>query len=151
MEFNFAEGAILLGILLVTAEVLLLRLSTVVLLFAGVSLILSGTLIFLDMVHVRPLYILFFNVLFTVLFSFIFWGPLKRVQRKVKVATIDTQFQKKEFILDADVNMVSEFEYRFYGESWKVKSMSPLLKGTTVKVDRVDAGVLWVKEVEESV
>jgi len=149
MESYFPEWMVIVGVLFMTAEALLFRFSTIVLFCTGLALVITGALMFISVLPINLLYGFISSVFFTIVLSLSFWNPLKLMRMRAKTATIDTQFHDKEFILDADVNIVSDFEYRFCGITWKVRSVEPLLKGTLVKIERMEDGVLWVSAIKK--
>lgn len=148
MEQYFAQTFIVSGILLITAAVLLHRATNLIFIFLGVSLILSGSVIALETMIDDWFCASLLGVALTSVLFVIFWKPLKKIQQKTKAIRVDSELHKKQFVLDADVNIISEWEYRHSGMSWKVRSVEPLLKGTLVKIERIEEGVLWVSEIK---
>lgn len=145
-----AQGFIIVGIILVTTEVLVLGLSTFVLLFAGVAMILSGSLMVLELIETSWIWAFSTTTSFTLLLSLLFWKPLKAMQNKVEVSESKTEFSDKEFVLEQDVDINGESQYQYSGIMWQLKSQSEISKGTLVKVDKIEVGVLWVSAVEKS-
>jgi membrane protein implicated in regulation of membrane protease activity len=143
-----AQGFIILGIILITVEVLVLGLSTFVLLFAGLAMILSGGLMLLDLMETSWVWALSATTAFTLLLSLIFWKPLKAMQNKVEVSESKTEFSDKQFVLEQDVDIKGESQYQYSGVQWQLKSHSPIAQGSLVKVDKIEVGVLWVSVIE---
>ena len=148
MEQYFAQTFIVSGVLLIIAAVFLHRTTNLAFVFLGSSFILTGSIIALEMMAENWVNASLLGItLTTVLFS-VFWKPLKRLQQKTKDTHIDVELHKKQFVLDADVNIVSEWEYSHSGISWKVRSVEPLLKGALVRIERIEDGVLWVSAIK---
>lgn len=143
-----AQGFIILGIILITLEVLVLGLSTFVLLFAGLAMILSGGLMLLEVIETSWIWAFSSTAVFTLLFSLIFWKPLKAMQNKVEVSETKTEFSDKQFLLEQDVDIKGESQYQYSGIQWQLKSLEPINKGSLVKVDKMEVGVLWVTLVD---
>ncbi len=143
-----AQGFIILGIILITVEVLVLGLSTFVLLFAGVAMILSGSLMVFGLIETSWIWAFSSTTAFTFLLSILFWKPLKAMQNKVEVSESKTEFSDKEFVLEQDVDIKGESQYQYSGIMWQLKSQNEISKGTLVKVDKIEVGVLWVSEVK---
>ena len=108
-----AQGFIIVGIILVTTEVLVLGLSTFVLLFAGVAMILSGSLMVLELIETSWIWAFSTTTSFTVWLSLLFWKPLKAMQNKVEVSESKTEFSDKEFVLEQDVDSNGESQYQY--------------------------------------
>lgn len=143
-----AQGFIILGIVLITLEVLVLGLSTFVLLFAGIAMILSGGLMLLEIIETSWIWAFSSTTLMTALLSVIFWKPLKAMQNKVEVSETKTEFSDKQFVLEQDVDIKGESQYQYSGVQWQLKSVKPIAKGNLVKVDKIEVGVLWVSAVD---
>ena len=143
-----AQGFIILGIILITVEVLVLGLSTFVLLFAGVAMILSGSLMVFELIETSWIWAFSATTAFTFLLSVLCWKPLKAMQNKVEVSESKTEFSDKEFVLEHDVDINGESQYQYSGIMWQLKSQNEISKGTLVKVDKIEVGVLWVSEVK---
>ncbi|WP_438462800.1 NfeD family protein [Marinomonas sp. PE14-40] len=143
-----AQGFIILGIILITVEVLVLGLSTFVLLFAGVAMILSGSLMVFELIETSWIWAFSSTTAITFLLSVLFWKPLKAMQNKVEVSESKTEFNDKEFVLEQNVDIKGESQYQYSGIMWQLKSQHEISKGTLVKVDKIEVGVLWVSEVD---
>ena len=143
-----AQGFIILGIILITVEVLVLGLSTFVLLFAGVAMILSGSLMVFELIETSWIWAFSSTTAITFLLSVLFWRPLKAMQNKVEASESKTEFSDKEFVLEQDVDIKGESQYQYSGIMWQLKSQHEISKGTLVKVDKIEVGVLWVSEVD---
>ena len=143
-----AQGFIILGIILITVEVLVLGLSTFVLLFAGVAMILSGSLMAFHLIETSWIWAFSSTTLLTFLLSVLFWKPLKAMQNKVDDKETKTEFSDKQFVLEQDVDIKGESQYQYSGVQWQLKSQQSIVKGTLVKVDKIEVGVLWVSEAD---
>lgn len=149
IETHIAEGLMIAGIILLIVEMLVLGFSTFILLFLGLSFFLSGLLMSIGVVPEGVISALWMNSIFTILIAAILWGPLKRMQKhEGKPGEIKSDFIGQELILKNDVDLNGKTQYSYSGVSWKLKSKTPLAKGTHVRVVRADVGVLWVEAVQ---
>ena len=60
---------------------------------------------------------------------------------------INNDFADILFVLDDDLNSDNVVTHQYSGIEWKIKSNTPLEKGTQVKVVKKEVGVLWVEAV----
>lgn len=148
MEQYVAQAFIVSGVLLIIAAILFHRVANLVFLFLGMGLIFAGSVVaFEALLQKAWLCAVALGVILTGGLAIAFWGPLKAMQEKTKNSHLDSELHTKQFVLDADVNISSEWEYRHSGINWKVKSVEPLLKGTLVRIERIENGVLWVSAI----
>ncbi|KEY91310.1 membrane protein [Candidatus Photodesmus blepharus] len=137
---------IIVGIILIIIEVALLGESAFIFLFTGISMIFSGVLMGFNFIETNWLWAFSLTTAFTVLLLLIFWKPLKKIQNKVEKSEDKTDFYNKEFILEEYVDMQSESKYHYSGIQWNLKSFHPIEKGTLVKIDKIEVGIIWIKE-----
>jgi inner membrane protein len=145
MEY-FSQLLIVIGILLIIAELTIFGLATFVLLFLGVSLIVNGSLMYFNVLESTWLVALWSNALLTFVLALLFWKPLKRFQNQTEKVEGQSDFSDKEFTLEADVDKRGLTEYQYSGVMWMLKSHEPIEAGTLVKVSKIDVGVIWVEK-----
>ncbi|TBR37567.1 hypothetical protein CBF23_014325 [Marinomonas agarivorans] len=147
MEQYVAHAFIVSGVLLIVAAILFHRVANLVFLFLGIGFIFSGSVVLLETMIETWVCAFLLGVIFIGGLIIVFWKPLKDIQEKTKHSHIDSELHQKQFVLDADVNITSEWEYHHSGINWKVKSVEPLLKGTLVRIERIENGTLWVSAI----
>jgi membrane protein implicated in regulation of membrane protease activity len=142
---NIAQTLIVVGIIALIIEVVILGFATFVLFFLGLSLILSGGLMYAGLIEQNWLNALWINAVLTFLLSLSLWKPLKRMQENVEPHDVKNDFAEIEFILSDDVHNNSNVQYAYSGIHWQLKSNTPIAKGTMVKVVKKEVGVLWIE------
>jgi inner membrane protein len=144
---NLPESLMIIGFFALIIEVVILGFATFVLFFVGLSLILSGGLMYLGLVPDNWLTALWLNALITFALALSLWKPLKKLQSQTEPKEITNDFADILFVLDADINNENVVTHQYSGIEWKIKSNAPLEKGTQVKVVKKEVGVLWVEAV----
>lgn len=137
------------GILALIVEVAILGFASLVLFFLGLSLVVSGLLMLVGLLPETPTSALWSNAALTCGFALALWRPLKRLQNEQQITPVNSDFARDAFVLEQDVDLSGNSSHRYSGIDWKLKSQQPLAAGTTVKVIRVDVGVLWVEALEQ--
>ena len=136
------------GIAVLIIEAVILGFSTFVLLFLGLSLLLTGLGMKVGLLDATYVTALWSNSLLTSVLAFTLWKPLRRMQSKVEVQNIDSDFAQETFVLTNDVDIRGETKHIYSGVPWKLKSHKPIASGTTVKVVKTEVGVMWVEALE---
>ena len=144
-----SESLIAIGIALLVIEVAILGFATFVLLFMGLSLVLTGVLMLVGVLDSTYITALWSNTIVTGVLAALLWKPLKQSQNKTSGEKTISNTIQHEFVLEADTNNQSQGTHKYSGIQWKVKSQQPINQGTLVKVVKADVGVLWVEEVSE--
>lgn len=149
MEFfrteNIAEILMVLGIAALIVEVAVLGFATFVLLFLGISLLLTGLAMNIGLLEASLMTALWSNTLLTGVLAVMLWKPLRRMQNKVDHKDIDSDFADQSFVLTGDVDMRGETSHSYSGVQWKLKSQQLIPAGTLVKVVKTEVGVMWVE------
>ena len=144
---NIAQTLVIAGIVALIIEVVILGFATFVLLFLGLSLVLSGSMMYAELITPSWLNALWVNAVLTFLLALLLWKPLKRMQNNVESSDVKSDFAEIEFALSDDVNQNSTVHYAYSGIQWQLKSQSPITKGTMVKVIKKEVGVLWIEPI----
>ncbi|WP_376866284.1 NfeD family protein [Bacterioplanoides pacificum] len=144
---NMAEILMILGIAALIIEVAVLGFATFVLLFLGISLLLTGIAMNAGLLEASVMTALWSNTLVTAVLAVTLWKPLSRLQNNVEHKAVDSDFADQTFILEQDVDSRGEAQRNYSGVRWKLKSRQPLAAGTEVKVVRTEVGVMWVEAV----
>ncbi|CAH9050185.1 hypothetical protein PSECIP111951_00139 [Pseudoalteromonas holothuriae] len=142
---NLPQTLIIVGIFALIIEVAVLGFATFFLLFLGLSLVLSGTMMYAGLLANDWMTALWVNAILTFVLALVLWKPLKRLQQSSNDEEISNDFADIDFILSDDLNDNSQVFYAYSGIQWQLKSDQPLSKGTRVKVVKKEVGVMWVK------
>ncbi|CAM4204802.1 NfeD family protein [Pseudoalteromonas byunsanensis] len=144
---NLAQSLIIVGILALVIEVAVLGFATFVLLFLGLSLIFSGTMMYAGLLSEDWLSALWVNAVLTFVLALILWKPLLRLQQSSSEKALGSDFADIDFVLEADLNAEHKQYHSYSGIQWQLKSEQPISKGTRVKVVKKEVGVMWVKAI----
>jgi membrane protein implicated in regulation of membrane protease activity len=139
---------LIVGIAILIIEAVILGFSTFVLLFLGLSLVLTGVGMKAGILDATYVTALWSNSLVTSVLAFTLWKPLRNMQSKVEVQDIESDFAQETFVVSSDVDIRGETKHIYSGVPWKLKSHKPIASGTTVKVVKTEVGVMWVEALE---
>ncbi|SEG25595.1 NfeD family protein [Marinobacterium lutimaris] len=150
MEFlasYLIEALAVLGIALLAIEVWVLGVSTLVLLFAGIALLLTSLSMYVGWIPDTWQWALIATTGFTVVTGLILWPIFKRIQR---TSASDHKAVKSDlighsFYLPEDTSLQQPTTYRFSGVNWKLISQETLTKGTLVEVVDLQVGELFIR------
>ncbi|UXH99917.1 NfeD family protein [Photobacterium sp. TY1-4] len=148
MEFiteHLPQVLMILGVLALITEVAVLGMSTFILLFLGLSLLITGILMNVAVLDSTLTTALWSNTLLTAALAIVLWKPLKQMQDSKGAKEIQSDFAELTFTLESDVDDRGLTQYAYSGISWKLKSRQPLAAGTQVKVVKKEVGVMWVE------
>lgn len=144
---NLPESLMVAGILALIIEIAVLGFSTFILLFFGVSLVITGLVMKFGLLPETATAAFFANAILTAVMALGLWKPMKKLQEKVEPQQATGDFARDRFILEQDVDIQGKSSRRYSGIDWKLKSEQPIAAGTEVEVVRVEVGVQWVKAV----
>ncbi|QTH73645.1 NfeD family protein [Pseudoalteromonas xiamenensis] len=148
---NLWESIAIIGIVALCIEILVFGFATFILLFLGLSCLISALSMYLGLVNESWEVALTFNAVVTVVLALLLWKPLERMQNKQDLTAVKSDFANIEFQLVEDVEPNSDnVTFSYSGISWKLKSTQPLLKGQFVRVTKKDVGIFWVMPVEKT-
>lgn len=134
------------GVLLMVIDVIVMGFTTFVLtIFAG-ALILSGTIMWAGFIPATLASALVSNILLTSALAALLWKPLKKLQNQTETTDVSNDFTNLTFNLEDDVDINGSSSYKYSGINWKLKSVNPILAGTTVCVVKTEVGVMWIEE-----
>lgn len=143
---NLAEVLIAAGIAALIIEVALFGFATFILFLIGASLLITGLAMLLGILPASMDAALWGNAILMAVLAVALWKPLHRLQGKNTSKKITNDFASEPFVVEQDVDMQGLTERMYSGVRWKIKSETPITKGTLVEVTKVDVGVLWVQE-----
>ena len=142
---HIPESLVALGLVLLAIEVAVLGFSTFILFFLGISLVLTGSAIWLGMLPDTWASIILANAILTSILSFVLWQPLKKMQGQTDDKLVTSDFVGVRFCVDSDVSSQVPAQHKYSGIMWQVKSAEVIPAGTEVEIIRAEVGVLWVK------
>lgn len=145
---DIPQALVVVGILILIIEVLALGFATFILTFLGISMITTGGLMYLGLLDETWEVALWVIAILTPLSGLILWKPLKNLQSQSSNEQVNSDFASEiEFELEGDVDMKGLTTYRYSGVEWKLKSQTPISKGSLVRVVKKDVGTMWVEAV----
>ncbi|MBX2836232.1 MAG: NfeD family protein [Gammaproteobacteria bacterium] len=157
MNAHIGTTWFILGCVLLALEALVLGLSTVVLLFAGLAAVLTGILMWVGLVPESwAAGIAVFTVSSAALAALL-WKPFKKLQSEsFQEEDKSSDFIGLEFKLDSTISRNQDGKYRYSGIEWRVEldnesQDSELVAGERVEVSGLSAGVLRVVKAQAAV
>lgn len=145
---NIAQSLVISGLLILIIDAMALGFATFILTFFGIALMLTGILMYADVIPQTWNAAFWSAAIITPIIGAILWKPLKRLQNHVSKESVNSDFAELEFELENDVDSKGLTLFRYSGVDWKLKSQQPIVKGTQVRVVKKDVGTMWVEAVE---
>ncbi|RDL45182.1 NfeD family protein [Marinomonas piezotolerans] len=142
------EALAILGLVLLAIEVLVLGISTFVLLFAGLGLLLTSLSMYMEWIPTTWQWALIATTIFTLLTSIVLWPIMKRAQQTSEHKTVNSDLIGHTFVLPEDVAPDKQVTYRFSGIEWRLISSEPIAKSTQVEVVNLQVGELFIQAKE---
>ena len=143
---NLSNVLIAAGIGALIVDMVFFGFGTFILIFLGFSLLISGIAMLIGVLPSTMDAALWSNAILTTILAVVLWKPLRRFQNKNGSKQITSDFASDPFVLQQDVDRQGLAERMYSGVRWKLKSETPISKGTLVVVTKVEVGVLWVEE-----
>lgn len=148
---HFAEVMMALGVFLLALEVGVFGFATLILLFIGLAVFVSGLMMQFGWLNETVNTALWSSSLLSFGFALVLWKPLHLLQNRSQAQSLESDFARLTFRLSGDVDMASEdVVYPYSGIQWKVKSEKPLKQGKMVRVVKTEVSVFWVEAVESN-
>lgn len=144
---NLPQFLVMVGLFLLAIEILVLGFSTFVLFFVGIAAVVSGALMYLNLVESTVPYALLLIAGFTLLSAALFWKPLKQMQQHTEHTQVNSDLIGYEFVLEQDVSQQSLGSHHYSGIQWKVVADEEISMGTKVRVTGLQVGLLEVSRV----
>ncbi len=143
---SIQECLLIIGVLLLVVEVIFFGFSTFFLFFLGLSCVITGLLMFISIIPESTVSAFSFVSIFSVLLAAGLWKNLKKLQNSEANTEIQVGLIGHKFELTSDLSPSKLLKYRYSGVDWIVKSSEEINAGQTVKVIRLEVGVLLVKK-----
>lgn len=141
---SIQEGLLIMGVLLLVVEVIFFGFATFFLLFIGISCLIAGLLMSFSVIPDTALSALSSVSVFSIIIAFGFWKPLRKLQKPDDNNEIEVGLVGHKFILTSDVSPNKSIDYKYSGVNWIVKSLEEIDAGQSVKVIKLEVGVLLV-------
>lgn len=141
---SIQEGLLIMGVLLLVVEVMFFGFATFFLLFIGISCLIAGLLMSFSVIPDTALSALSSVSVFSIIIAFGFWKPLRKLQKPDDNNEIEVGLVGHKFILTSDVSPNKSIDYKYSGVNWIVKSLEEIDAGQSVKVIKLEVGVLLV-------
>lgn len=147
---HFSQVMMALGIFLLVLEVAVFGFATLILLFIGLAIFLSGLMMQFDWIDATVNMALWSSSLLAIGLALVLWKPFRYLQNSSPTQSIESDFARLTFRLSGDVDMASDnVKYSYSGIEWKVKSKKPLKQGQLVRVVKTEVSVFWVEAIDE--
>lgn len=148
---HFSQVMMALGIFLLVLEVAVFGFATLILLFIGLAIFLSGLMMQLGWLNETVNTALWSSSLLSIGLALVLWKPFRLLQNSSPTQSMESDFARLTFRLSGDVDMASDnVVYPYSGIEWKVKSEKPLKQGQLVRVVKTEVSVFWVEAVDET-
>jgi inner membrane protein len=141
---NLLEVLVFLGLGLLAVEVLIFGLGTFVLFFIGLAAVLTGLLMYLNIIPENAVNGLVSVAVLTCALALGLWKPLKKMQNNVEHKTPQSDLIGHSFVLEGDISSTQNIIHSYSGIDWKVKSEAALAAGTEVEVVKTEVGEFTV-------
>lgn len=144
---NLTEGLLIIGLLLLILEIAVLGFSTFILLFIGLSSLITAGLFHFGLFEPSVLTALLSISVLSAFSAVVLWKPLKKMQSNVDTSKAKSDLVGHQFILAEPVSTTENPNYRYSGIDWKLISTENLAAGTKVEVVIAEVGVFHIKAV----
>lgn len=148
---NQATVWFVLGFVLLAIELIAFGFAIGVLLFGGLGALLTGLIVWLNIIPDSFMVSVACFALSTALITVILWKPLKKLQSGSELGNDrSSDLIGHTFTLDSDVSTGAHGNHKFSGINWRVEPSEELPPetieaGTKVKVAAVSVGVFFVE------
>ncbi|MFC3096064.1 NfeD family protein [Alteromonas sediminis] len=146
---NLANYLIIAGLIILAVEILLLGLSTFVLTFFGLSLLITGVLVMADGISPTLMAATTSVAVLSALLAIVLWKPMKSLQNKTERKQAQSDLIGYRFELDSTLSPTKPGSVTYSGITWKVVSDSMIPAGTEVETIEVKVGQWKVKAVDD--
>ncbi|MPW31210.1 NfeD family protein [Agarivorans sp. B2Z047] len=138
------------GIILLAIEVVIIGFATFILFFIGLSLVITGSLVWLNVLPETWNSILLANAVMSSLLAGVLWKPMRKLQNTADNKQVSSDFDGHRFFCEQDIDKRGLSSYKHSGISWTLKSEQTIAAGSEVEVIRAEVGTFWVEAVEPS-
>ena len=136
---------LIVGILLLVAEIIFFGFATFVLFFVGISMLLVGAAMTIGLLPTDLMTAIFSVSIIAIVSAAVLWKYLKRLQSTKWNKKIEVGLVGYEFKLDVDIIPDKSVKHFYSGIEWDVISEDRIKKNTPLRVIQVEVGKLTVK------
>lgn len=145
VQEHLSEWLVALGLLLLVIEIAILGFSTFVLFYVGIATVITGSLMFIGILPESILYALVTIAVLSGVLAAVLWKPLKKMQSQTEAPKAESDLIGLEFDAPAELGNHKTASYRFSGIEWQLKAKQEIPAGSTVKVVKVEVGIMHVE------
>ena len=138
---------LIIGILLLVAEIIFFGFATFVLFFVGIAMLIVGAAMSIGILPVDLMTAILSVSILALVSAAVLWKYLKKLQKTKGDKKIEVGLVGYEFKLNVDIDSNKSVKHSYSGIEWDVISEEKIKKGTTLKVVQVEVGKLFVKSI----
>ena len=136
---------LIVGILLLVAEIIFFGFATFVLFFVGIAMLIVGAAMTIGLLPTDLMTAIFSVSILAIVSAAVLWKYLKRLQSTKWNKKIEVGLVGYEFKLDVDIGPDKSVKHFYSGIEWDVISEDKIKKNTPLRVILVEVGKLTVK------
>ena len=136
---------LIVGILLLVAEIIFFGFATFVLFFVGIAMLIVGAAMTIGLLPTDLMTAIFSVSILAIVSAAVLWKYLKRLQSTKWNKKIEVGLVGYEFKLDVDISPNKSVKHFYSGIEWDVISEDKIKKNTPLRVIQVEVGKLTVK------
>lgn len=136
---------LIVGILLLVAEIIFFGFATFVLFFVGIAMLIVGAAMTIGLLPTDLMTAIFSVSILAIVSAAVLWKYLKRLQSTKSNKKIEVGLVGYEFKLDVDISPDKSVKHFYSGIEWDVISDDKIKKNTPLRVIKVEVGKLTVK------
>ena len=136
---------LIVGILLLVAEIIFFGFATFVLFFVGIAMLIVGAVMTIGLLPTDLMTAIFSVSILAIVSAAVLWKYLKRLQSTKSNKKIEVGLVGYEFKLDVDISPDKPVKHFYSGIEWDVISDDKIKKNTPLRVIKVEVGKLTVK------
>ena len=142
---NLPQILLIIGILLLVAEIIFFGFATFVLFFVGIAMLIVGAAMTIGLLPTDLMTAIFSVSILAIVSAAVLWKYLKRLQSTKWNKKIEVGLVGYEFKLDVDISPDKSVKHFYSGIEWDVISEDKIKKNTPLRVIQVEVGKLTVK------
>ena len=136
---------VIVGILLLVAEIIFFGFATFVLFFVGIAMLIVGAAMTIGLLPTDLMTAIFSVSILAIVSAAVLWKYLKKLQSTKWNKKIEVGLVGYEFKLDVDISPDKSVKHFYSGIEWDVISEDKIKKNTPLRVIQVEVGKLTVK------
>ena len=142
---NLPQILLIIGILLLVAEIIFFGFATFVLFFVGIAMLIVGAVMTIGLLPTDLMTAIFSVSILALVCAAVLWKFLKKLQSTKWNKKIEVGLVGYEFKLDVDISPDKSVKHFYSGIEWDVISEDKIKKNTPLRVIQVEVGKLTVK------